>query len=229
MIPDPSVNIWTHTKNSLYQLYEQRAAGLAPEMDCHAQAAEIYAAYRRADDRILDAGGGSGYFYWSLTRRGLLGRYHLLDQTADFVEMARRALAGELPPASFIRASIQETPGRYAAVFCLNALFCLPDYRQGLERLLKAAERVIILRSTFGEHNEIRYETDAYLDPGAENLKSYFNIWSMAEVAAFMESHGFAVHSVVDRRTGDRAEISAGKPFPWRWLVGVRTEMRGKP
>ena len=23
-----------------------------------------------------------------------------------------------------------------------------------------------------------------------------------------------------DRRTGDRPEISAGKIFPWRWLVG---------
>ena len=222
MIPDPAVNIWTHTKNSLYPLYEERARGSAPEMDCHAQAAEIYAAYQQPGDRLLDAGGGSGYFYWSLKRRGLLGRYHLLDQTADFVAMARRALGAELPPESFIWSSIQETPGRYAAVFCLNALFCLPDYRQGLERLLLAAERVVIIRSTFAERQEIRYETDAYLDPGAGRLKSYFNIWSMAEVTAFMESYGFAVHTVVDRRTNDQPEISAGKPFPWRWLVGVR-------
>lgn len=223
MIPDPAVNIWTHTKNSLYPLYEQRARGLAPEMDCHAQAAEIYADHRRADDRILDAGGGSGGLYWSLKRRGLLGRYYLLDQTADFVDMARRALSGELPPERFIPASIQETPGRYEAVFCLNALFCLPDYRQGLERLLSAAEKLIVLRSAFGERNEIRYETDAYLDVGAEGLKSYFNIWSLAEVTAFMESYGFAVHTVADRRTGDVPEISAGKVFPWRWLVGTRT------
>jgi len=225
MIPDPAVNIWTHTRNSLYPLYEERAGGRSPEMDCHAQAAEIYAACRKIDDRILDAGAGSGYFYWSLKRRGLLGRYYLLDYTADFVDMGRRVLAGELPSERFIWSSIQETPGRYEAVFCLNALFGLPDYRQGLERLLLAAERIVILRGTFGERNEIRYETDDYLDPGAEKLKSYFNIWAIDEVTAFMESYGFAVHTVVDRRTGDRPEISAGKPFPWRWLVGIKSRI----
>ncbi|MDR2946514.1 MAG: class I SAM-dependent methyltransferase [Candidatus Adiutrix sp.] len=223
MIPDPAVNIWAQTKNSLYPLYKERAEGRLPEMDCHAQAAEIYADYSLPEDRLLDAAGGSGYFFWSLKQRGLLGHYHLLDQTADFVDMGRRALAAELPPERFIVSSMQETPGRYEAVFCLNALFCLPDYRQGLERLLMAAGRLIILRSTFGERNEIRYETDPYLDPGAERLKSYFNIWRVAEVTAFMESYGFAVHTVVDRRTNDQPEISAGKLFPWRWLVGVKS------
>ena len=108
-------------------------------------------------------------------------------------------------------------------MFGLIALFGLPDYRQGLDPLLLAAGRVIIVRSTFAERREIRYETDSYLDPGAENLKSYFNIWPIDEVAAFMESYGFAVHTVVDRRTNDQPEISAGKSFPWRWLVGIRT------
>ncbi len=223
MIPDPAVNIWAHTKNSLYPLYRERAAGRAPELDCHAQAVEIYAPYFKPGDRILDAGGGSGYLYWSLKKRNLLGRYSLLDQTADFVEMGRRALAGEKPAEEFIHASIQESPpGPWQATFCLNALFALPDYRQGLERLLSVTERLFVLRTTLAETAHIRYETDPYLDPGAESLKSYFNIWPLAEVAAFIEAHGFVVSTPVDRRTGDRPEISAGKVFPWRWLVAPR-------
>lgn len=220
MIPDPAVNIWAHTKESLYPLYEKRAAGSEPEMDCHAQAAEIYALHFQADDLILDAAGGSGYFYWSLRRRNLLGHYHLLDHTADFIDMGRRTLAPELPPDRFMLSSIQETPGRYDVTFCLNALFGLPDYRQGLERLLMATRKMIILRTTLAEQAVIRYETDDYLDQAAKSLRSYFNIWPLAEMAGFMAEYGFAVSTVADRRTGNQPEISAGKIFPWRWLVG---------
>jgi len=222
MIPEPAVNIWAHTKSSLYPLYEKRAAGQAEEMDCHVQAAEIYRPHYKPEYRVLDAGGGSGYFYWSLARRSLLGDYYLLDYTEDFVEMARRHLGGLLAPERFMWSSIEETPGVYDIVFCLNTLFCLPDYRQGLERLLAAAGEMLILRSTFADKTQIRYETDDFLDPEARGLKSYFNIWPMDEVAGFMRGCGFEVTTVLDQRTGDKPEISAGKPFPWRWLIARR-------
>lgn len=193
-------------------------------MDCHSQAAEIYAPHHQPHHRLLDAGGGSGYFYHALKRRGLAGQYYLLDQTDDFVDMGQAALGWELPPERFIRVCLEETPGQYDAVFCLNTLFALPDYRQGLERLLLATKKIIIIRSTFGPQNEIRYETDDYLDPGAQNLRSYFNIWPLDDVAKFMESYNFKVSTVVDSRTGDRPEISAGKSFPWRWLIGLKID-----
>ncbi len=222
MIPEDSLNIWAQTKESLYPLYFRRVAGLEGEMDCLAQAAEIYAPHFQPRDRIMDAAGGSGYFYWSLKKRGLLGDYHLLDQTRDFLTMAKESLGGELADSRIIHRTIQEMPGRYEAVFCLNALFCLPDYRQGLKRLLKAAGRIIIIRSTFAEATLIRYETDQYLDRPARNLKSYFNIWPLAEVADFIRAFGFSVSCPPDRRTRDQTEISAGKAFPWCWLVGLR-------
>ncbi|MDL2260511.1 class I SAM-dependent methyltransferase [Deltaproteobacteria bacterium OttesenSCG-928-K17] len=222
MIPDPASNIWVQTKESLYALYEKRAAGDSQEMDCHAQAAELYAPHFKAGDKILDAGGGSGCFFWSLKKRGLLGHYYLLDYTSDFVDMGKRHLAAEKGAAGFYHQSIQQAPGRYEAVFCLNALFCLPDWRQGLERLFTATEKIIVVRSTFAQREEIRFETDAYLDPEAKNLKSYFNIWPLETITAFMESFGFKVFSPIDARTNDKPEISAGKIFPWRWLVGLR-------
>ncbi|UQZ89637.1 hypothetical protein C4J81_10620 [Deltaproteobacteria bacterium Smac51] len=220
MIPDKELNIWNFTKNSIYSLYEERAANYRPEMDCHAQAADIYQPHFDQRDRILDAGGGSGYFYWSLKTRGLLGDYYLLDQTEDFVDMGRRHL--KLSEDRFILKSIQETPGRYEVTFCLNALFCLPDYRQGLESLLLATEKIIVLRTALAERTLIRYEKDDYLDPAGSDLKSYFNIWSMDEIGGFMSSYGFEVSTVVDRRTNDEPEVSAGKIFPWRWLIGLK-------
>lgn len=219
---DPAVDIWHYTKKSLYPLYERRAAGLEPEMDCHAQAAEIYAEHFQSSHRILDAGGGSGCFFWSLQKRGLLGRYYLLDQNRDFVEMGRKSLAGQEGAAGFLHKSLEETPGEYEAVFCLNTLFSLPDWRQGLERLLAATGRFIIIRTTLGAENIMRYETDDYLDEGGAGLKSYFNIWRIDEFKSFMEDNGFEVSVPVDRRSGDEPEISAGKIFPWRWLVGLR-------
>jgi len=245
MIPNPSVNIWAQTKNSLYEFYEKRVRGLTNELDCHAQAAEIYAPYHKKGNLILDAGGGSGYFYWSLKNRDFDCLYHLLDYNLDFVEQGRLALSGEIPKPVFIHQSIEQTPIpgfyfkdelestklvetendkniQYNAVFCLNALFCLPDYRQGLERLLLATKEIVIIRTPLTEQNLIRFETDEYLDIGAERLKSYFNIWSLKEINAFVNQYGFTVSNPVDGRTNDGGEISAGKFFPWRWVVGVK-------
>ena len=222
MIGTPELNIWYHTKNSLYPLYEQRAKGLVGELDCHGQAAQIYAPHHLGSDRILDAGGGSGYFYHSLAQRRLLGSYHLLDQNQDFVNIGRKYLPANLPQEAFIHGSLEEISGSFEAVFCLNTLFALPDYRQALERLLVACCKVIVLRTTLSDKTEIRYETDDYLDPTGYGLKSYFNIWSIAEVSQFMAGYGFEVEEVTDLRTGGSGEISAGKHFPWRWLVATR-------
>ena len=220
MIPDSAVNIWQHTKESLYPLYDKRAAGQMAEMDCHAQAAEIYAPFHQKSDSILDAGCGSGYFYHSLAQRNLLGCYYALDYTLDFLEMGKKHLP--LPPERFMHQSLEETPGQYDIVFCLNTLFCLPDFRQGLERLLLASKKLIIIRSTFADQAMIRYENDDYLDDDAKNLKSYFNIFALSEVRSFMEGYGFKISSPQDLRCQGQAEISAGKIFPWQWLVGLK-------
>lgn len=222
MISDNSVNIWFHTKNSLYPLYRQRVCEQTPEMDCHLQAAQIYAPHYQPSDRILDAAGGSGYFYHSLARRKLLGDYYLLDQTEDFVQMGLNALNRELPSDNFIHGSLAEVSGEYEVIFCINALFCLPDYRQSLENLLQRGPKIFILRTTLGTTTQIRYQKDEYLDPSAKNLKSYFNIWNKTEVADFIKQQGFEVSQVKDKRCGDLGEMSAGKFFPWTWLVCLK-------
>ena len=219
MIPSAAHNIWEHTRQSLFDLYAQRARGELSEMTCHKQAAELLAPHVTTGMTVLDAGCGSGYFYHSLVERGLPVVYHGLDYTESFIEIGRANLPAEARAEERLRlGSIEDLTGRYDVVFCINTLFCLPDYHQGLERLAEAADRFLIIRTTLGERTEIRYETDDYLDPGFEDLKAYFNIWDMREIMDYLAGLGFEVRRVVDERTNDGVEMSAGKPFPWRFL-----------
>jgi cyclopropane fatty-acyl-phospholipid synthase-like methyltransferase len=225
MIPHPDVNIWEHTRETLFDLYARRARNELPEMTCHRQAVDLLAPHIRPGFKVLDAGCGSGYLYWSFVHRGLDVEYHGIDYTESFIRIGRENLPPQARADENVRQeSIEEASGRYDAVVCINTLFCLPDYRQGLERLCRAAGEFLVLRTALDRENVVRYETDDYLDPGWRDLMAYFNIWSLDEVSAFIEDQGFAVRRVVDERTGDKPEISAGKLFPWKFLFARRTE-----
>ena len=123
---------------------------------------------------VLDAGCGSGYLYWSFHRRGsarggiLRPRLHRFS----FIEIGRERLSGRTK--AVLRIDCAWGPSksrtqRFDGVVCINTLFCLPDYRQGLENLAAAARRSVpaVLRTTLDVGNRsIRYETDDYLDEG---------------------------------------------------------------
>ncbi len=226
MIPNPDLNIWEHTQETLFELYAKRARNELPEMTCHKQAVELLAPHVRPGMRVLDAGCGSGYLFWSFFQRNLAVEYYGIDYTASFIDIGRKNLPAKLlPPDRLQVRAIEDLTDTYDAVFCINTLFCLPDYRQGLERLAKAADRFLVVRTTLDHKTVIRYETDDYLDEGYRGqggLRSYFNIWNMREVMAHIEDLGFEVTHVVDERTGDTPEVSAGKVFPYRFLFCQR-------
>ena len=222
MIPNPAYNIWEHTRTSLFDLYAQRARNELPEMTCHKQAVELLAPYVRPGMTVLDAGCGSGYTFWSFNTRKLQVDYYGLDYTASFIDIGRANLPRELVPPEHLQiGAIEDLTDSYDAVLCINTLFCLPDYRQGLERLALSAREYLIIRTTLGHETTIRYETDDFLDQGyqgPDGLRAYFNIWSMAEVTSYLEELGFVVQHVIDERTNDQPEMSAGKIFPYRFL-----------
>jgi SAM-dependent methyltransferase len=228
MIPHPAYNIWEHTRETLFDLYARRARNELSEMTCHQQAAELLVPHVIPGMTVLDAGCGSGYFFWSFKNRNLPIDYHGIDYTASFIEIGRKNIPPEVLPYDRLRVeAIENLTGSYDAVFCINTLFCLPNYHQGLERLALAAKRFLIIRTTLDRNTLIRYETDDYLDEGfrgPNGLKAYFNIWSQSEVMGFLEDLGFKVQHVVDKRTKDDVEISAGKPFPYKFLFCERRE-----
>ncbi|MFH1140021.1 MAG: methyltransferase [Pseudomonadota bacterium] len=222
MIPNPAFNIWEHTRETLFDLYAKRARNELPEMTCNKQAVELLAPHVRPGWTVLDAGCGSGGLFWSFYSRKLPVEYHGLDYTAGFIALGRENIPADLsPPDRLHLGAIEDLDREYDAVICINTLFCLPNFHQGLERLARAARKILIIRTLLAEKTEIRYETDDYLDAGFRGpggLRSYFNIFSLSEVMDFLRDEGFEVALPVDERTGDQPELSAGKIFPYRVL-----------
>lgn len=223
-IPHPEYNIWEHTRESLFPLYAQRARGETSELTCHSQCVEVIEPYLAPGMTLMDVGCGAGDFVWSWHRRGFFVEYHGIDFTPSFIDIGRENVPPDiLPPERLQLGAAEDLAGQFDAVVCINTMQCFADFREPVERMCRAANKLVYLRTTLDEQEQIRYETDGYLDEGYKNrLRSYFNIFALQDVTAFMESEGFQVTRIVDERTQDGVEMSAGKPFPWKILLGVR-------
>jgi hypothetical protein len=99
-----------------------------------------------------------------------------------------------------------------------NAVQLTPE---GRERLLKAARKSLVLRESATDRARYAWVRDDYLDPGVE-LSVHVNAYDTGELARFMESHGFAVERIADRRSGDKPEDVIGHPHWWMFFRAVR-------
>jgi len=223
MIPNPKFNIWEHSA-IVRDLYARRARA-EEEMDAAAQAAEILSRYLQPGMSLLDAGCGSGYYYWSFKRRGLDVEYYGLDYSPTLIQIGRRYMPRSgLHPQRLQVAAIEDLDTRFDAVICFNTLSWCPDFRRPLERLCQSAQKYILIRTNLGEQTIYRWEIDGYLDVGYNHLKAYWNMYSETEVTAFMQALGFEVLPMTDDRTGGRLELVVGKPYYWKILFGQRRE-----
>jgi SAM-dependent methyltransferase len=144
-------------------------------------------------------------------------RYHGLDYTPEMVELGRAEIGDY-----FELGAIEDLAAEYDNVLCFNVLTNSPHYALPLERLLHAARRRIVLRESLGGELIVRYTPDPYLDEGARHIRVYHNQYPIDEVMQFMREHGFAVTTVVDRRSNDGVEMVVDIPHRWRILVGER-------
>jgi SAM-dependent methyltransferase len=224
MIPDPSLNIWEHSRQ-LISLCRRRALDLEPEMDCAGQGADLLAPYLEKPGRkVLDVGCGGGHFYHSLVRRGFKADYHGLDYSPSIVEVARKSLEKfGLEPAKIKLQDVCDLSGlRFDAVVMINTLSFNPDFRAPLDRLTQTKAKVIVIRDNFGPKTVIKWETDGFLDRGFNHLKGYWNQWSKKEIESFLASLGYSSSFVSDSRTKGKIEMVVGKPYRWSWLVAKR-------
>ena len=217
MIPNTELNIWEHSAN-VRELYARRARG-EEEMDAAAQAAELLAPYTKPGMTLLDAGCGSGYYYWSFERRGLDVEYHGLDYSPTLIKIGQQ----HLPVGRRLQVmAIEDLEDRFDIVICFNTLSWCPDFRRPLDRICQAAGKYVLIRTNLGSDTIYRWETDGYLDEGYNHLKAYWNQYSEKDVTSFMEEMGFEVSPVVDRRTQGAIELVVGKPYFWKLLFGRR-------
>ncbi len=86
--------------------------------------------------------------------------------------------------------------------------------------MARAARRLLVIRSSFGDETEVRYLPDVLLEPGFETMRAYFSIFSRTEVEAFLAEEGFSVSWVEDRRQRERfggePEVVGRDPAPVR-------------
>jgi SAM-dependent methyltransferase len=225
MIPNPSLNIWEHSRG-LLKLCQRRALDLEPEMDGAAQGVEILTslAKRPPGQRLLDVGCGGGHFYHSLKRGGLLFDYFGLDYSPSFVKVAREALVrfGQ-DPSSIMLENISDLTSFYCqAAVVINTLTFCPDFRAPLDRIIDTGAEIILIRDNFGQETKILWETDGYLDEGFNHLKGYWNKWSMEELDQFFKVNSFKTSWIEDKRTAGLEELVVDKSYNWSWLLAKK-------
>jgi SAM-dependent methyltransferase len=218
-------SIWEYSKQYVRSAVD-RSAGHEPELDSAAQARTLLAARLQAGDSVLDVGCGAAHLYRSLRELGV--DYYGIDSFRRGIEIGRLSLATGLPAERLRALAVEDLPPdeRYTAVVSLSTLLYAPDFRLSLEAMARAAERLLLVRSSFGDETTVRYLADVILEPGFEETRAYFSIFSRAEVESFLADEGFAVEWVEDRRQRERfggePEVVAGIPLPYEFLVAER-------
>lgn len=215
-------SIWEHS-SIVRDLYTRRCRQEEPEMDSSCQAADLLKELASAGESILDAGCGSGYFYHSLTKRGLNLDYTGVDAAPSLIQIGRSIMPTfGLSHEKLQVARIEDLAGTVDHVVCLNVLSNIDNYHKPLERLLTMARRSVILRESVDhEHARYAYVPDKYLDKGVA-LKVHINTYPMNEFVSFIESYGFSVEVVQDHRTKGAVEYVIDYPHYWKFFVAKR-------
>jgi len=219
-------SIWHHSKYFV-ELCVERASGRAPEMDAVRQAVDYLSPRLEAGMTVLDVGCAAGHLRRSLDGLGV--EYHGIDVSEQAIEIGRLYGSDDSLPAARLRAiPVEDLPPSeaYDAVVCLSTLAYLPMFHLPLEAMARVARRWLAIRSSFGDVTDIRYVPDVWLDDGFQSLRTYLNVFSRADVQAFLEREGFRVTWEEDRRQRDRfggePEVVAGLPIPYEFLLAER-------
>ncbi len=214
-------NIWEHSQ-TVRDLYRRRCLREVEEMTAHAQVVELIAPYVAQGDVLLDAGCGSGYLFHSFATRKMSLEYFGIDAAESLIAIGRETMPNfGLPADRLLMQRIEDTDGECDHIICVNVLSNIDNYHRPLERMLLMARKTVILRESLKHGAEYRYVTDDFLDAGS-NLKVHVNHYDLADMTGFIESYGFDVRHVVDRRTGGTPESVIGHDHHWKFLVATR-------
>jgi len=217
-------NIWEHSA-TVKELYARRCRLEEEEMTCAAQAAELLGPFVLPGDTLLDVGCGSGYFYHSLRKRNIPVEYFGIDAAPSLIEIGQSFLPEYGLSASRLAVMrIEDLIGEVDHIVCMNVLSNIDNYFRPLERLLHCTHKTLILRESLKDQAEYTYVTDHYLDDNNFDLKVYVNAYSISEVTAFIQSYGFSVQIVEDRRTHGKPELVIDYPHYWTFLMAKRLE-----
>lgn len=211
-------NIWEHSQ-IVKDLYLKRALDEAEEMTCAQQALELLLPHLSSGEKLVDVGCGSGYFYHTLRKRHVKVDYHGVDQTECLIKIGQENLPRfGLPPEKLSVCRLEDYDGQADHFLCMNVLSNIDNYHKPLERLLRCANKTVILRESISEQSAYHYVRDEFLDEGV-NLKVHVNTYGQEELADFIKSYGFDVQFVLDQRTQGKPEMVIGYPHHWTFVI----------
>lgn len=218
--------IWEHSKY-YPELCIARAHSQCEEMDSVRQAADLLKPVLAKGDSVLDVGCAAGHAWYTFRDLGV--QYSGIDSSTLAIPIGRQLLTNDGGHRPHLRQMpLEQLPAdeTYDAVMCLSTLYYFPMYHQPLEIMARAASRYLVIRSSFGPENEIRYLPDVLLEPGFDTMRSHFNIFSKDEVQIFLEEMGFKITWVPDWRQEERLsgqiEEVGGLPLPVEFLFAER-------
>lgn len=215
--------VWEHSQ-SVKDLYERRCLMEAEEMTCAAQAAELLVPLVADGDTLLDVGCGSGYFFHSLRTRGIPVQYFGVDASKSLIAIGRATLPRfGLEPDRLQVGRLEDLDGRTDHVVCMNVLSNLDNYHRPLDRMLRMANKTVLLRESLKEGAEYSFVPDRFLDEGT-SLNVHVNSYDVRDVCLFVEERGFDVTLVTDRRTGGKPEDVIGYPHYWTFLMAQKRD-----
>lgn len=212
-------NTWGHS-STIEKLYEQRCKLEIEEMTCHAQAIDLLKPYLKSGDKLLDVGCGSGYFYHSIRSRLIPVEYYGIDATSLLVNIGRKILPKYgLPPDRLQVLRIEDMEAYFEHIVCLNVLTYIDNYHRPLERILKNANKTVVLRESIGPNSEYKYVIDKYLE---KELKVHVNTYSRQDLKSFIESYGYTVTFVEDIYTQGQPQLVIDHLHYWQFIVATK-------
>lgn len=179
---------WTRTigADEYGELFFQRATGAMDEMESSKAAARRMSELMRDGDTVADVGCGAGHYLVSLKKTIAHDyRYIGIDATANYVELARKAFAGD-DKVEFRQGDIFKLPLEDQSVdvaMCNNVLLHLPSVETPLAELVRIARRTVLVRTLIGDTSfAIRHVDPAPGGDEFENLEPkafhFLNIYS---------------------------------------------------
>ncbi len=169
------------------QVLYKRAVGELPEMESGKAAARVLKDLVRDGDHVLDVGCGAGHYLRSL--RNTLSCeffYTGADATANYVELAQKAFAGE-KGVQFRRADAFHLPFEESSfdIAMANNLFLhLPSIQKPLAELIRVAKKYVVVRTLIGSRSfrilDVEGSGDEFDETGEPKRFHYYNIYSRA-------------------------------------------------
>jgi ubiquinone/menaquinone biosynthesis C-methylase UbiE len=170
------------------ELLYERAIGKQPEMESSKALANLMRDRVRTGDKILDVGCGAGHYLRSLRREiDVPFTYTGVDATAGYIELARKAWAGETST-RFEVGDVFALPfgeGEFDLVFSCNLLLHLPSIKTPMREIVRVAKSEALIRTLVGDRSfrikdvhGSNSDADEFAESGEPNSFHFFNIYS---------------------------------------------------